>query len=186
MSDTQAQLDTQNDSSIRPPRSFTGIFVGGLIFLFIMLLGLSLWIESYFDKGLEFVFEYEKFECQPFSTWPLNKKLFPILLHTREALIFPTILLILYAYFGVSRVDKRGVKVAVPLMLILLSILCSSCYVSLAINFEQHFEEILMCSLRIVMNYGQTLVSPASRLSSTILMLPACPPQVGGVCCKIG
>ncbi len=134
MSDSQPQSGTQEDSSIHPPCWFIGIIVGGLIFLLIMYIGLSLGIEYYFDKGLEFAYEYEKFECEPFSTWPLYFKLFPILLNTREALSFPAIFLILYACFGVSRVDKRGVKVVVPLTLILLSILCSSCYVSNVID----------------------------------------------------
>lgn len=99
-----------------------------------MYVGLSLGIDSYSDRGLEFAFEYEEFECEPFSTWPLYFQLFPILIRTREALWFPAFFLILYAYFGVSRVDKKGVKVAVPLALILLSIQCSSCYVSYVIH----------------------------------------------------
>jgi hypothetical protein len=135
MSETQPQIEIRVDSSVRTPRWLKGIFVGGFIFLLILLVGLSLGIESYFDRGYKFFIDYEKFECEPFSTWPLDFQLFAILYHTREALIFPAILhLVYYAFFDVSWVNKRGAKVAMPLTLILLSILCSSCYVSFVIN----------------------------------------------------
>jgi len=96
-------------------------------------------------RNLDF-FEYHDIKCQPFSTWPIDFRLSAILQHIKESLVIPAVFFMLYALIGGLRVENSRRKVVVPLILILLSIICSSCYVSWIINLEEQVKELFACS----------------------------------------
>lgn len=143
MSDSQSQSDIQENSIVRTPHWVTGIIVGVLVILIIMFVDLSFRIDILKDIGCEYI-------RQPFSTWPHNLKISTILRPTKVALIIPVCLLLLYVLFRGSLANTRKSKFSVPLILILISVICSSCYVSSMIALHQAGDAIFWCNPRML------------------------------------
>ena len=145
MSDSQPQIETQENPSIRTPRWFIRIIVGVLICLLLMYIGISFWIETYTDNWDSL--ELEKIiKCRPFSDMQFGIKLLIIFLRIKEVLILPLVAILLYA-FDVLKADKSKLEIAVPLMLLCFSVLCSSCYVSLSIILNEEYKKMVVSNL---------------------------------------